>query len=206
MVNKTLPRAPESSRTYGVYTGLPYPLFPVAFSAQCLLGDRLLSRVWRSLPQWVTAPSDRTTAFNTTQRSSPIPATAAGVAKMTRETTPGSLCCRSLWGVGAMSKSRHQRGLRRAFLTLPLPGAQHVREKFTCRDCEKITQAPVPFHVIARGLVGPSLLAMILFEKFGQHPAQSPSRALCQGCGFQSACQNQEPRFPPARNSNLTGW
>jgi transposase len=46
---------------------------------------------------------------------------------------------------------------------------QHVREKFTCRNCEKISQAPAPFHVIARGWAGPSLLAMILFEKFGQH-------------------------------------
>jgi transposase len=46
---------------------------------------------------------------------------------------------------------------------------QHVREKFTCRDCEKISQAPAPFHVIARGWAGPCLLAMILFEKFGQH-------------------------------------
>jgi transposase len=44
-----------------------------------------------------------------------------------------------------------------------------VREKFTCRDCEKIAQAPAPFHVIARGWAGPSLLAMIMFEKFGQH-------------------------------------
>ena len=44
-----------------------------------------------------------------------------------------------------------------------------VREKFTCRDCEKITQAPAPFHAIARGWAGPSLLAMIMFEKFGQH-------------------------------------
>ena len=44
-----------------------------------------------------------------------------------------------------------------------------VREKFSCRDCEKITQAPAPFHVIARGWAGPSLLAMIMFEKFGQH-------------------------------------
>ena len=44
-----------------------------------------------------------------------------------------------------------------------------VREKFTCRDCEKISQAPAPFHVIARGWAGPSLLAMILYEKFGQH-------------------------------------
>src|SRR5215210_2164533 len=46
---------------------------------------------------------------------------------------------------------------------------QHVREKFTCRDCEKISQAPAPFHVIARGWAGPSLLAMILFEKYVQH-------------------------------------
>ena len=46
---------------------------------------------------------------------------------------------------------------------------QHVREKFTCRECERISQAPAPFHVIARGWAGPSLLAMILFEKYGQH-------------------------------------
>ena len=46
---------------------------------------------------------------------------------------------------------------------------QHVREKFSCRDCETIVQAPAPFHVIPRGWAGPSLLAMILFEKFGQH-------------------------------------
>jgi transposase len=46
---------------------------------------------------------------------------------------------------------------------------QHVREKFACRNCESISQSPAPFHVIARGWAGPSLLAMILFEKFGQH-------------------------------------
>src|SRR5580704_10058715 len=44
-----------------------------------------------------------------------------------------------------------------------------VREKFTCRECEKISQSPAPFHVIARGWAGASLLAMIMFEKFGQH-------------------------------------
>lgn len=46
---------------------------------------------------------------------------------------------------------------------------QTVREKFSCRQCEAITQPPAPFHVIPRGLAGPSLLAMVLFEKFGQH-------------------------------------
>jgi len=46
---------------------------------------------------------------------------------------------------------------------------QTVREKFSCRACEKITQPPAPFHTIARGRAGPSLLAMILHGKFGNH-------------------------------------
>ena len=46
---------------------------------------------------------------------------------------------------------------------------EHVREKFSCRHCEKITQPPAPFHVIARGFAGPSLLAMILVDKYANH-------------------------------------
>ena len=46
---------------------------------------------------------------------------------------------------------------------------QTVREKFSCRDCEKIMQPPAPFHVVPRGWAGPSFLAMLLFEKYGQH-------------------------------------
>jgi len=46
---------------------------------------------------------------------------------------------------------------------------QHVREKMTCRDCERISEPPAPFHVTPRGWAGPNLMAMLLFEKFGQH-------------------------------------
>ena len=46
---------------------------------------------------------------------------------------------------------------------------QTVREKFTCRICEKISQSPAPFYPTPRGWAGPNLLAMVLFEKFGQH-------------------------------------
>ncbi|WP_287332036.1 IS66 family transposase [Mesorhizobium sp.] len=46
---------------------------------------------------------------------------------------------------------------------------QTVREKFSCRQCEAISQPPAPFHVTPRGFAGPNLLAMVLFEKFGQH-------------------------------------
>ena len=46
---------------------------------------------------------------------------------------------------------------------------QTVREKFTCRACEKISQPPAPFHATPRGWAGPNLLATIVFEKYGQH-------------------------------------
>jgi transposase len=52
---------------------------------------------------------------------------------------------------------------RRWFVT------EHVREKFSCRACEKISQPPAPFHAIPRGFAGPSLLAMILVEKYANH-------------------------------------
>ena len=58
-----------------------------------------------------------------------------------------------------------------------------VREKFTCRDCEAITQPPAPFHATPRGFIGPKLLATILFDKFAQHiPLNRQSqRFKCEG-------------------------
>jgi hypothetical protein len=44
-----------------------------------------------------------------------------------------------------------------------------VREKFSCRTCEAITQPSAPSHPIARGRAGPGLLAHILFAKYGLH-------------------------------------
>jgi transposase len=45
-----------------------------------------------------------------------------------------------------------------------------VREKFSCQSCETITRLPAaPFHVIARGRVGPGLLETVMHAKFGEH-------------------------------------
>jgi len=46
---------------------------------------------------------------------------------------------------------------------------QTVREKFSCRACETITQPPAPFHPIARGRAGPNLLAGVMHGKFCDH-------------------------------------
>lgn len=75
---------------------------------------------------------------------------------------------------------------------------QTVREKFTCRECEKITQPPAPFHVTPRGFAGPNLLAMILFEKFGQHqPLNRQSERYAREAST-SACRRSPTRSGPA--------
>jgi transposase len=45
----------------------------------------------------------------------------------------------------------------------------HVREIFTCRVCDKITETPSPSHPIVRGRAGPQLLAEVLFAKYRAH-------------------------------------
>lgn len=58
---------------------------------------------------------------------------------------------------------------------------ERVREKFACRDCEAITEPPAPSHPIPRGFAGPSLLAMILVGKFGDHlPLNRQSAAFAR--------------------------
>ena len=45
----------------------------------------------------------------------------------------------------------------------------HSRPKVSCRDCEKITQAPMPSMPIVRGMAGPSLLAHVMVSRFDDH-------------------------------------
>jgi transposase len=45
----------------------------------------------------------------------------------------------------------------------------HSRPKLSCRDCETITQPPMPSLPIERGLPGPGLLAHVLVSKYCDH-------------------------------------
>lgn len=55
---------------------------------------------------------------------------------------------------------------------------QHVREVFTCRECDKITETPAPSHPIARGRAGPQLLAEVLHNKYRAHLPLNRQRDL----------------------------
>ena len=60
---------------------------------------------------------------------------------------------------------------------------QTVREKFSCRSCETITQPAAPFHPIPRGRAGANLLAEIMHGKFGEHQPlnRQSERFACEG-------------------------
>ncbi|MBB5547669.1 IS66 family transposase [Paraburkholderia fungorum] len=46
---------------------------------------------------------------------------------------------------------------------------RHIRGKWVCRTCETLIQAPVPPHVIDKGIPTTGLLAQVLVAKYGDH-------------------------------------
>jgi transposase len=46
---------------------------------------------------------------------------------------------------------------------------RHIRGKWVCRQCQKLTQAPVPAHIIDKGLPTTGLLAQVLVAKYADH-------------------------------------
>ena len=46
---------------------------------------------------------------------------------------------------------------------------RHVRGKWVCKHCETLTQAPVPAHIIDKGLYTTGLLAQVLVAKYADH-------------------------------------
>ncbi len=46
---------------------------------------------------------------------------------------------------------------------------QHIRGKWACKACETLVQAPVPPHVIDKGIPTAGLLAQVLVAKYGDH-------------------------------------
>ncbi len=89
-------------------------------------------------------------------------------------------CC------GSDNLSKLGESVIRALETVP---AQHkiietVRERFSCRSCQTITQPPAPFHVTPRAMFGPHFLACLAFNKFGLHQPLNSQRDRLESQGI----------------------
>ena len=62
---------------------------------------------------------------------------------------------------------------------------ENVMEKFSCRTCESMSQAPAPSHPIARGRAGPQLLAEVVFGKYGAHLPLNRQSEIYAGEGIE---------------------
>lgn len=102
-------------------------------------------------------------------------------------------CC------GSDNLSKLGEDVHRAFETVP---ARHkiietVRERFSCRACQTITQPPAPFHVTQRAMFGPHFLASLAFNKFGLNQPLNSQRDRLESQGF---------RFSLSTLADQIGW
>jgi transposase len=61
---------------------------------------------------------------------------------------------------------------------------RHVRGKWACRHCEKLVQAPVPAHVIDKGIPTTGLLAQVLVAKYADHLPLYRQEAIFERAGM----------------------
>jgi transposase len=61
---------------------------------------------------------------------------------------------------------------------------RHVRGKWACRHCEKLVQAPVPAHVIDKGIPTAGLLAQVLVAKYADDLPLCRQEAIFERAGL----------------------
>lgn len=61
---------------------------------------------------------------------------------------------------------------------------RHIRGKWVCAECETLIQAPVPAHVIDKGIPTAGLLAQVLVSKYADHLPLYRQEAIFARAGF----------------------
>jgi transposase len=91
-------------------------------------------------------------------------------------TTPGCGCQMKRIGQDVAEKLDYQPGV--------FTVERHVRGKWACAKCCKLVQAPVPAHVIDKGLPTAGLLAQVLVAKFLDHLPLYRQEAIFERAGM----------------------
>jgi transposase len=61
---------------------------------------------------------------------------------------------------------------------------RHIRGKWVCRRCERLIQAPVPPHVIDKGIPTAGLLAQVLVAKYADHAPLYRQESIFERAGL----------------------
>ena len=77
----------------------------------------------------------------------------------------------STLSAAAAAARAHRRGCQREARLHPrrVQVERHIRGKWVCRGCETLIQAPVPPHIIDKGIPTAGLLAQVLIAKYLDH-------------------------------------
>jgi transposase len=147
------------------------------FGASSERGRKLLDQLEMQLEELETAAAEDEAEAASTQpdttnvrpftRSKPVRAPLPSHLPRERVVLPGPTSCPCCGGKLAKLGETITETLEAIPRTYKV--IQTVREKFSCRACETITQPPAPFHPIARGRAGPNLLAGVMHGKFCDH-------------------------------------
>lgn len=63
---------------------------------------------------------------------------------------------------------------------------RHIRSKWVCGECETLTQAPMPAHIIDKGIPTTGLLAHLLISKYADHlPLYRQEQIFARSSGVQ---------------------
>lgn len=73
-----------------------------------------------------------------------------------------------------------------------------VREKHTCKKCDRIVQAAAPSRPVERGIAGPGLLARVLTSKYAEHTPTT--------CRYLRHILSVLPEWPSNKVAELLPW
>jgi len=83
---------------------------------------------------------------------------------------------------------------------------RHIRGKWVCGQCQKLTQAPVPAHVIDKGLPTTGLLAHVLVAKYADHQPLYRQEGIYARSGVALARSTLAQWLAPAACSCSRWW
>jgi len=135
---------------------------------EMLLGDLEEGQGEQASPEPNKIPSSPVTPAQTRQRTQPVRKPLPEHLSRERVEHEAACTCPACGGTRLTKVGTDEREVLE-YVPSHFKVIVHARPKMSCRDCEKITQTPMPSLPIPYGIPGPALLAHVLISRFDDH-------------------------------------